>query len=109
MSRRLNRAERMLDRLSSDEKFKGKRFVFFLILIYLFENKCRAAPRVFVMCSWDTFSWWNSWDAGGCVMSELDWLGPGARWLPLTPRACRRIWGIGLSRRLPRTRHACAP
>lgn len=44
-----------------------------------------------------------------CVMSESDWLGPGVRWLPLTPRACRRIWGIGLSRRLPRTRHARAP
>lgn len=66
MSRRLNRADRMLDRLSSDEKFKGKRFVFFiLILIYLFVNKCREVPCVFVTCSWDTFRWWNSWDAGG--------------------------------------------
>lgn len=25
------------------------------------------------------------------------------------PQACQRIWGIGLSRRLPRTRHASPP
>lgn len=72
-------ADWMRDRLSSDEKFRGKRFVFF----NLFVNKCREALYAFVMCSWDTLVV-ELVGRGWCVMSESDWLRPQARWLLLT-------------------------